>query len=56
MDSAPDYLNSKYHSEKLCDRIRAYYRRYGKEVKVWVEDEGTHYVVRSNIHFTVPTP
>lgn len=49
------YLNSKARSEELAARIRAYYRKTGDEVKVWVEKEGSHYVVRSNIIFKIPT-
>jgi len=47
---------SKARSEELAARIRAYYRKTGDEVKVWVEKEGPNYVVRSNITFKMPTP
>ena len=50
----PDYLGSKRLSEKLADRIRAYYRRRGKEVDVRVFKEGTVYVVRCNFSFQDP--
>lgn len=49
-------MHSKARSEELAARIRAYYRKTGDEVKVWVEKEGPNYVVRSNIVFKVPTP
>lgn len=49
-----DYLGSKARSEEIASRIRAYYRKTGDEVKVWVEKEGNNYVVRSNIVFQIP--
>ena len=53
MDSS-DYLGSKFHSERLAAGIRAYWRKRGREVNVWVEKEGSVYVVRSNIQFSFP--
>ncbi len=55
MDS-PDYLASKFHSERLANVIRAYYRRRGLEPRVWVEKEGTIYVIRSNLQHSFPPP
>ena len=53
MDS-PDYLGSKFHSQILANRIRAYWRKRGIEVNVWVEKEANVHVVRSNIQFSFP--
>lgn len=50
----PDYLGSKFHSERLAATIRAYWRKRGVEAKVWIEKEGMTYVVRSNLVFTLP--
>ena len=50
----PDYLGSKFHSERLASSIRAYWWKRGHEVKVWVEKEGTVYVIRSTLQFTFP--
>ena len=50
----PDYLGSKYHSNKLADKIRAYYRKRGREVPVEVKKEGSVYVVRCNFTFAPP--
>ena len=55
MDS-PDYLGSKFHSERLANIIRAFYRKKGIEPNVWVEKEGTPYVIRSNLSFSFPPP
>ena len=43
-------------SERLAAGIRAYWRKRGREVNVWVEKEGSIYVVRSNIQFSFPSP
>lgn len=53
MDS-PDYLGSKFHSERLAATVRAYWRKKGIEPQVWVEKEGTIHVVRSNLLHTFP--
>lgn len=55
MDS-PDYLSSKFHSERLASTVRGYWRKRGVEAKVWVEKEGMSYVVRSNLSFSFPPP
>jgi len=55
MDS-PDYLASKFHSERLANIIRAHYRKRGIEPNVWVEKEGKTYVIRSNLSFSFPPP
>jgi hypothetical protein len=52
----PDYLGSKYHSQKLANKIRAYYRKRGHEVPVEVFKEGSVYVIRCNFQFAPPTP
>lgn len=55
MDS-PDYLGSKFHSQMLANRVRAYWRKRGHEINVWVEKEDNVYVVRSNLQFSFPPP
>lgn len=52
----PDYLGSKFHSQRLANKIRAYYRKRGREVSVDVLKEGNVYVVRCNFRFAPPTP
>lgn len=52
----PDYLGSKFHSERLANIIRAFYRKKGIEPNVWVEKEGNTYVIRSNLSFSFPPP
>jgi hypothetical protein len=52
----PDYLGSKFHSERLANIIRAHYRKRGIEPHVWVEREGKTYVIRSNLQFSFPPP
>jgi len=53
MDS-PDFLGSKFHSQMLANRIRAYWRKKDIEVNVWVEKEANVHVVRSNLQFSFP--
>lgn len=57
--SGIDYLNSLSNSETLCRTIRAYWRKKGHEVDVWVEREPMGsvqgkkkfiYVVRSTLY------
>ncbi len=55
MDS-PDYLSSKFHSQILVNKIRAYYLKKGRDTHVWIEKEGPSYVVRSSIRFALPSP
>lgn len=53
MDS-PDFLASKFHSQMLANRIRAYWRKRGIEVNVWIEKEANVHVLRSNLQFSFP--
>jgi len=43
----PDYLGNKRHSERLAERIRAYWLKRGKEVNPQVLKEGNVYVIRT---------
>lgn len=54
-EDCPDYLGSRYHSELLARRIRAYYRKRGYEIPVRVEKENNVYVIRIDATFQIPS-